>query len=550
MSRSAILFLAFILATLFDLAYWAYEGRPQLVPDAGVSRIESASFSPYRRGQDPLAQITPSLDEISADVELLSGRVGGLRTYTSLEGLEAVPRFARPLGLKVTQGAWLGREPAVNEREIERAIELANRYPDVVTRVIVGNEVLLRRDLTLDQLAHEIDRVRAAIKQPVTYADVWEFWLKNPQLASHVDFITIHILPYWEDEPVSIAHALEHVIAIVKKVEATFPGKRIVVGEVGWPSAGRMRDGATPSLSNEARLVRGFLRFADQRHLDYNIFAAFDEPWKRALEGTVGGHWGLYDADRRPKFALSGPVSDDPNWQWHFSLSSLFAVFASLAAFRRWPDLRVPGMMFYAFAAQLLGTFLVLDVDFILTVCWTPFGWISGGLGIAASLILSALSLRSIGENFSGTPWPAASLPTAEEALNLLRGRPTSGPLLGERVLGLLQFGFVVGATVVTIALILDPRYRDFPSEAFLVPAFSFALLAWLTTRERPHGAGLNEEMLLTLLLFAGSAGIVLRESLANTQALGWSVILLLLALPLSVRLLARRRALRAMASG
>jgi exo-beta-1,3-glucanase (GH17 family) len=540
--RWASLLVAFLFAALLDLSYWAYEGRSVPVPDAGVASLESVSFSPYRRGEDPLTHRSPSQDEISADVSVLAGRADGLRTYTSLEGLDQVPRYARPLGIKVIQSAWLGRDPDVNEREVDSLIELANHYPDVIKRVIVGNEVLLRRDLTSAQLAGYIRRVRAAIRQPVSYADVWEFWLKHPELAADVDFITIHILPYWEDQPIPIDHALDHVMAVYRKVQAAFPGRKILIGEVGWPSSGRMRDGAKPSLVNEARFVRGFAHLAVTHKLDYNIVEAFDQPWKRALEGKVGGRWGILDAERHPKFALSGPVSDDPEWPWHFGFSAAFAALAVLLAGWRWPRLGLRQSLVYAAAAQLGGCFLVLDAALTVTICWTPFGWLSGGLGLAASLLLSVLLLKALGDNLAGRAWPAVPLPTAEEALNLLRGQPVPGPTLGERILGFLQFGFASGAAVTTVALVVDPRYRDFPSEAFLVPAFGYAALALLRDRRPPPAAALREEALLVVLLLLGAVAVLAQEGFRNSQAIGWGATLALLALPWGLKLAATRR--------
>ncbi|HYB10605.1 MAG TPA: glycosyl hydrolase family 17 protein [Alphaproteobacteria bacterium] len=559
MKRATLLFLSCTLTAIIGLSYWSYEGRLKAVPDAGVSQIDSVSFSPYRRGQNPLAHITPTLTEISQDIEVLAGRVGTVRTYTSLEGLEMVPRFARPLGLKVMQGAWLGREPDVNEREIRSVIDLANRYPDVIDRVVVGNEVLLRKDLTAEQLAGYIERVRAAVKQPVTYADVWEFWLRNPQLAPHVDFITIHILPYWEDDPIAIEHAVDHVMAIYARVRAAFPGKRVMIGEVGWPSEGRMRDGALPSPANQARLVRGFLKAANGQGVDYNIFAAFDEPWKTALEGTVGGHWGIFDADRNPKFALAGPISDDPAWRWHFALSALFASIATILLGRSHERLRFAGLVIVASAAQAFGIFLVLDLRYAAATSYTPTGWLLAIAGFVANLFLAALLLRALADSLSGRPWPTTPLPTAEEALNFLRGRPTRGPTLGERALGMLQFGFIVAAAVIAITLVVDPRYRDFPSEVFLLPAVGFAALAIFRDRRAPLHASLREESLLVALLVFGAIGAFLAESLAslerigwhtalagagraleNSEALGWSATLLLLALPWTLKLAAR----------
>jgi exo-beta-1,3-glucanase (GH17 family) len=568
MKRAARLILSGIVVALINLSYWAHEGRLKAVPDAGVSQIDSVSFSPYRRGQDPLARITPTLTEILQDVAVLAGRARAVRTYSSLEGLEMVPRYARPLGMKVMQGAWLGREPDVNEREIQSVISLANRYPDVIDRVVVGNEVLLRRDLTAEQLAGYIERVRAAVKQPVTYADVWEFWLRNPQLAAHVDFITIHILPYWEDDPIEIERAVDHVLAIYARLRAAFPGKRIMIGEVGWPSEGRMRGGALPSPANQARLVRGFLAAAHAQGLDYNIFAAFDEPWKTALEGTVGRHWGIFDADRNPKFPLAGPISDDSAWQWNFALSTAFASLAVLFFGLRRGIPNFAGITILAGAAQLFGTFLVLDARFAAATSYTPFGWLLAVAGFAANLLLATLLLRAFADALAGRPGPAMPLPTAEEALNLLRGRPTPGPTLGERILGLLQFGFIVGASVVGITLVIDPRYRDFPSEVFLLPGVGFAALALFRDRRPPPRASLREESLLVALLVFGALGAFAAESLANlerigwdtvtaaagralenTEALGWSAILLLMALPWALKLAARGRSVPAPAA-
>ena len=152
---------------------------------------------------------------------------------------------------------------------------------------------------------------------PVTYADVWEFWLRNTEIANVVDFITIHILPYWEDFPVAARDAVAHVDAIRQQVVNAFPGKEVLIGEVGWPSAGRMREGALPSPVNQARVILDVLALSKRDHFNVNVIEAFDQPWKRALEGTVGGHWGLLKATTRaPKFFGALAVSNHPLWLW------------------------------------------------------------------------------------------------------------------------------------------------------------------------------------------------------------------------------------------
>ena len=150
---------------------------------------------------------------------------------------------------------------------------------------------------------------------PVTYADVWEFWLRYPDVQSAVDFVTIHVLPYWEDFPIPAANAAAHTAAIRERVAAAFPGKEIVIGEFGWPSAGRMREGARPSPSNQARAILETMALAEREHFRMNVIEAFDQPWKRALEGAVGGYWGIIDrATGAPKFSFDGTVSDHPHW--------------------------------------------------------------------------------------------------------------------------------------------------------------------------------------------------------------------------------------------
>ena len=194
---------------------------------------------------------------------------------------------------------WLSSLPDLSRKQIDTAIALAKRFPDVIEAVIVGNEVLLRGEMSAPELAGPSARSRRRCSMPVTYADVWEFWLRHREVAAAVDFITIHILPYWEDFPIPARDAARHVDAIRKQMVAAFPGKEIFLGEFGWPSAGRMREGALPSPVNQARVLHEVLALAKRENYRVNLIEAYDQPWKRQLEGTVGGHWGLYDAYRR-----------------------------------------------------------------------------------------------------------------------------------------------------------------------------------------------------------------------------------------------------------
>ncbi len=181
---------------------------------------------------------------------------------------------------------------------------------------MVGNEVLLRGEMTTADLAATIRSVKAQVAVPVTYADVWEYWLRNREVYDAVDFVTIHILPYWEDFPIRAKYAAAHVDAIRRRMAVAFPGKEILIGETGWPSEGRMREGALPSRTNQARVVSEILDLAKRENFRVNLIEAYDQPWKRQLEGTVGGYWGLFDSVQRAlKYPPGVAISNFPFWK-------------------------------------------------------------------------------------------------------------------------------------------------------------------------------------------------------------------------------------------
>ena len=224
--------------------------------------------------------------QIEDDLTRLAKITDCVRTYSVDYGLDQIAGIAARHGLKVMQGLWLSSHAERNRFQIETAIELANRYPDTIRAVVVGNEVLLRGEMSAEDLAATLRAVKARVKQPVTYADVWEFWLRHRELAAAADFITIHILPYWEDFPIAARNAAAHVGAIRRRVADAFPGKEVIIGEVGWPSAGRMREGALavagePGACDPGRAgARQTREFPRQR----------DRGLRRAVEARAGRH--------------------------------------------------------------------------------------------------------------------------------------------------------------------------------------------------------------------------------------------------------------------
>lgn len=307
-------FSGFLIALAFaalTFAGWAVLNRPTSEPP-WPERIQGFAFSPFATGQDPREQILPSESEIDGDLKLLSGKTNAVRTYSVLGSLGAVPKLADKHDINVAIGAWLDSNRSLNEKELTAAIELARTHMNVV-RVFIGNEVVLRGDLPKEEFYTYLDRARAVIGQPVSTAEPWHVWLKNPEMVDHVDFIAVHLLPYWEGVPVEAA--VDYSMSRLKELEEAFPGKPIMVGEVGWPSNGRTREGAVASTSNEALFLRRFLSLAEKEGYIYYVMEAFDQPWKAQFEGAVGAYWGVYDVNRRPKFEFRAPIVRVPNWQ-------------------------------------------------------------------------------------------------------------------------------------------------------------------------------------------------------------------------------------------
>lgn len=452
-----VLFVVAITA-LSSLAGWWWCNRPIPVGLTFDEPFPSVSFAPFRRGQSPISQTYPPPDQIDEDLKSLVGVAKGVRTYTAREGLEIVPELARKYGIEVTHSAWLGAKKDVNEKEVQNLIEAANTYPDTIKRVIVGNEVLLRQDLKPDELIAYIRQVRAAVKQPVSYADVWAFYLRYPQVADEVDFITIHILPYWEDEPIGVEGAAEHIVKIYRMIQEKFPGKAILIGEAGWPTRGRNRGPAAVNMENAAQFVRTLAKVSKENGFDYNVVEAFDQPWKAKLEGTVGAFWGVVDTHRDVKFSMSGPVQTNPNWLQHGALSVLLGSVAALAFLRR-ADLYSWGrIVLLAAFAQALAALVVWQALNAQLIAYSTFEDIWAALRVALHGALAWLIFKTT-------------------ALSLRKEAPLASSRWGERLL--IVYG--ICAWAVTMLLFFNGRYRDIPNLEFLVPCFG--LTAWALIR-------------------------------------------------------------------
>lgn len=294
---------AVLVAAAIHAAAWTLFDTSVAPPDAALG-VDYVSYSPSGTDFDPMRGDAPAPAQIKADLARITDVARGIRTYWSTNGMEVVPGIAESYGLNVTLGSWIGSDDERNAREIENLVDLARKHRNVRS-LMVGNEVLLRAEKTPDEMVALIKQVKRQVRVPVSTGEIWPIWLANPQLVNAVDFMAVHILPYWEGIPAdrAIAFTLEKLDLLRK----TYPGKPIVIAEFGWPSQGNNVKAALADPLTQAQVVRDFLREARRLGIEYNLMEAFDQPWKTD-EGSVGPYWGIFDADRQAKFPLVGAV--------------------------------------------------------------------------------------------------------------------------------------------------------------------------------------------------------------------------------------------------
>ncbi len=282
--------------------------QPEPVP--GKLSLAGLAYGPAHAGQNPLSGVFPSGEEVKADMPTLASLTRYIRIYSSTGSTDAIIQAAAAAHVCVALGIGLGSDPVENAKEIAAGERLASN--SAVHAIIVGNEVLQRGDLTEQQLRSDIGHVRTKLGRvvPVTMADTYAQWIQHRDLAHDVDFSTVHIYPFWNG--IAIDSAIRFLDQAYTQVQKTFPGKKIVIGETGWPSAGPPHGAAIPSAANQARYLKEFINWAQAKGVQYFLFDAFDEGWKVHEEG-VGTHWGLYQENGMVKAALStmlpGPAS-------------------------------------------------------------------------------------------------------------------------------------------------------------------------------------------------------------------------------------------------
>lgn len=382
-----------------NLGLWWIWNQPRALPEFD-GKVRGVAYSAFQRNQSPLRNEFPTEAELRSDLDILAGYSKRLRTYASSES-DLIPQIAGEHGMRVTAGAWIDRRIDNNRRELDALYASVNTFPNI-DAVMIGNESLFRDDVTVQQLSKYLDEARQRLKVSVSTAEPWHLWLKYPELARHVDVITVHLLPYWEGVP--RRGALNLVLRRYRQLLKAFPDKRVVVGEVGWPSNGDRFGFAQPSIVGQASFIREWLRVADRENIDYYLMEAFDQPWKEANEGRVGAYWGVFDAYRQQKFALTGAMHDDDDW-WQKALITVALAFLPMLWFaHRFARFKALGRIIFLGLIQLAASLWVWLLAVPFNYYLGPVDWFMQALIVPAELAILAILLIS-GFEFVEVMW-------------------------------------------------------------------------------------------------------------------------------------------------
>lgn len=410
-----------------NLGVWQLFHGTVSAPDH-VGPVAGLSYNGAGRWQSPLEGERPTTDAIAQDLALLAGHTRRIRTYSASDHPE-LPELAREHGLELMLGAFIDDRLDSNRHELTTAIDLAQSHANI-RRLIIGNETQLTAKLPPNRLSAYLDEARSALHPTtvqVSTAEPWHVWMAMPQLAQHVDFIAIHVLPYWEGEP--IESAVQTSLAQIERVKAQFPGREVVVTEIGWPSNGQRVGRARATAANQAKFIREFLQQAEARGIDYFLIEAFDQPWKITTEGRAGPHWGLWDTWRQPKFALTGPILSDPYLQpkaWVASALGLALALPFLLAASR---LQLAGRIALCAAAQAIASLCVVFLSIPLADYLTVVDFLDLMLILAALGFISATLLAQAFE-FTERFWPGPPLAHAAPADPPTASPPASPPFV------------------------------------------------------------------------------------------------------------------------
>lgn len=280
-----------------DFSKYSLEELKKLWRETLNNGMHGICFSMYEDGQEPGDIITEA--QVERRINILKPYSKWVRSFSCIEGNEHIPRIAKKHGLKTMVGAWLGDDMEKNEQEIEAIIQLGNE--GCVDIAAVGNEVLYRNDLSLEQLLGYIKRVKEALPHvEVGYVDAYYEFSRHPELVEASDVILANCYPYWEG--CHIDGSLNHMQQMFGQAADAGRGKKVIITETGWPSQGSSLKGAVSNSENAMKYFINTQAWSARKNIEIFYFSSFDESWKVGGEGDVGAYWGLWDKNENLKF--------------------------------------------------------------------------------------------------------------------------------------------------------------------------------------------------------------------------------------------------------
>ena len=281
-------------------------------PGANAGEAEQNAPVTVQASADRVSDIRVSKNKLAVDVGLyVKGAPGGkLSEKTIKKQLKAVKKFsntvrfygvsgqekkaykiAHKMGFKVIGSAYLSKDQAANQAQLDELIDVCSK--GYVSVACVGNETLQSGTLTQDELIGCIEYVKSRISReiPVTTSDDADTLIGNRSVCEKCDLLMVNAYPYWGG--VAIDKAAAAFDATIAQVRSAYPAKEIIVSETGWPTAGGSEGNAIASGDNARTYFNAIRSWSVENDIVVLWFDAADESWKAAYEGPVGAHWGL-----------------------------------------------------------------------------------------------------------------------------------------------------------------------------------------------------------------------------------------------------------------
>lgn len=260
-----------------NVTWWSYVDRPHTVKPAS-EKLDCVSYNPYRN-ESSLDEKKKHVSEetIDADMAIIAKRFRCVRTYTTLHGMDMVPKIAEKYGLSVMLGVWISPDLMENMQDLDVALDVANKYASV-THVLIGNEAIYFDVVAPKYIYLYLKYAHTKTHKPLSTGEIASTWNDERKLAELSDFIAIHIFPYWNNIP--LERSIPYLEGDYNFMTSLFPNKEVIVAETGWPSNGVDRGPSQANLLAQATYIRTITKYLEGRKIRYNIIEAFDQPWK------------------------------------------------------------------------------------------------------------------------------------------------------------------------------------------------------------------------------------------------------------------------------